>query len=131
MEKGRYVLYEGEKLYFDEIEQFPVEKIEKIIQAVAEQQLNTSIRIDSAKSRMVNDDPISDDDFINLKTKIKILNACMVKLSAIRKQKNISKGKEQDKLLIARLREYVGESVFMAIVEKLHEDEYVKSHEPD
>ena len=78
MISGRYVHYEGKKLYFDEIEQMPIESIEKVIQAVAEQQLNTSIRIDSAKSRMVNNDPIDDDDFICLKTKIKILNLLIV-----------------------------------------------------
>ena len=131
MEKGRYVNYEGEKLYFDEIEQFPVEKIEKIIQAVAEQQLNTCIRLDAAKSRMANDDPIDDDDFICLKTKIKILNACMVKLSAIRKQKNKEKSRTRDELLIAQLREYVGESVFMAIAKKIDAENPIQSHDPD
>ena len=104
----------GKTVYQEsDIEAMSADQIMNVQQYIRDQQLFTSNKIDAAKVSMAEDAPIEDREYFALKKKLRILNNVALYLAGIRKKRNIEQSKGEDKLLIAILREWVGEDRFL------------------
>ncbi|MCK9576567.1 MAG: hypothetical protein M0R51_11645 [Clostridia bacterium] len=120
--KDMYVVHNGKKYYIEDLERMNNYDLTNVSLDVQKQQLNTSLLIDRAGSLKTNGTPIDSHDYYALKNKIKILNYIMTQISIIKKKNNIAKSKDRDKILIEKLRSFVGEDKFFEIVAEVDKE---------
>ena len=120
--KEIYAMSEGKKYFIEDLEKMNSKELEKVSLSIQKQQLATSLSIDNAESLKREGIPIDSNDYRALKNKIKILNYIMVQISIIKKKNNITKSKDRDKILIGKLRSFVGEDKFFEIVAEVDKE---------